>query len=77
MIVLIPLRGTRLFPSGIVILMAIAVAGNSGRKLLTGPIDVTGEYIGHLYDSLVRRGYLNEHSSKRCQLIPKGREALS
>ena len=57
--------------------MAIAVAGNSGRKLLTGPIDVTGEYIGHLYDSLVRRGYLNEHSSKRCQLIPKGREALS
>ena len=66
-----------MFPSEMVILMAIAVAGNSGQKLLTRPMDVTGEYIGYLYDSLVRRGYLNEHSSKRYQLTPKGRGALS
>lgn len=45
-----------MFPSELAILMAIAVAGDSGKKLLTHPMDVTGECIGYLYGSLVRRG---------------------
>jgi predicted transcriptional regulator len=65
-----------MFPSEMVILMAIAVARDSGKKLLTRPMDVTGEYIGYLYDSLVRRGYLKENGSTGYQLTSKGREAL-
>ena len=42
-----------MFPSEMVILMAIAVNKDTGKKLLTRPMDVTGEYIGYLYDSLV------------------------
>ncbi len=56
--------------------MAIAVAGDSGNKLLTYPMDVTGEYIGYLYDSLVRRGYLKENGSTGYQLTSKGSKAL-
>ena len=50
-----------LFPGEMVILIAIAGAGDFGKKILTRPMDVTGEYIGYLYDSLVRRGYLEGH----------------
>jgi len=65
-----------MFPSEMVILMAIAVAGEANKKLLTRPMDVTGEYIGYLYGSLVRRGYLKESSSRGYQLTPKGRQAV-
>ncbi len=65
-----------MFPSEMVILMAIAGTGGFGKGLLTRPMDVTGEYIGYLYDSLVRRGYLKENGSRRYQLTAKGREAL-
>ena len=65
-----------MFPSEMVILMAIAVARDSGKKLLTRPMDVTGEYIGYLYDSLVRRGYLKENGSRGYQLTSLGRETL-
>ncbi len=65
-----------MFPSEMVILMAIAVARDSGKKLLTRPMDVTGEYIGYLNDSLVRRGYLKENRSRGYQLTSKGRETL-
>ena len=65
-----------MFPSQMVILMAIAVAGDSGKKLLTRPMDVTGEYIGYLYDSLVRRGYIMEKGPIKYELTPKGRETL-
>ena len=65
-----------MFPSEMVILMATAVARDSGKKLLTRPMDVTGEYIGYLNDSLVRRGYLKENSSRGYQLTSKGRESL-
>ena len=65
-----------MLPSEMVILMAIAVTGNSGKKPLTHPMDVTGEYIGYLYNSLVRRGYLTGNSSRGYQLTSKGREAL-
>ena len=65
-----------MFPSEMVILMAIAGSGDFGKKLLSRPMDVTGEYIGYLYDSLVRRGYLVGNSSRGYQLTSKGRQAL-
>ena len=65
-----------MFPSEMVILMAIAVTGDSDKKLLSRPMDVTGEYITYLYNSLVRRGYLKGNSLRGYQLTLKGREAL-
>lgn len=65
-----------MFPSEMVILMAIAVARDSDKKLLSRPMDVVGEYIAYLYSSLVRRGYLKGNSSRGYQLTLKGREAL-
>ncbi len=65
-----------MFPSEMVILMAIAVTKDSGKKLLTRPMDVTGEYIGYLYDSLVSRGYLRGNRKRGYQLTSMGRESL-
>jgi len=76
LLALIELRRKRMFPSEMAILIAITVAGNSSKKLLTQPMDVTGEYISYLYDSLVRCGYLKKDSSREYQLTSKGREAL-
>ena len=66
-----------MFPSEAAILMAIAATRDSGKKFLTRPMDVVGEYIGYLYNSLVNRGYLKSDNSREYQLTPKGREALS
>ena len=60
-----------------IILMAIAVNKNGGQKLLTRPMDITGEYIGYLYNSLVTRGYLKGHRSTGYHLTTLGREAIS
>ena len=65
-----------MFPSEVAILMAIAASGDSGKKLLTRPMDVVGEYIGYLCDSLVKRGYLKRDGSGEYQLTLQGREAL-
>jgi predicted transcriptional regulator len=65
-----------MLPSEIIILMSIAIDRNTGQKLLNRPMDVTGEYIGYLYNSLVSRGYLKGHSSTGYQLTPTGREAI-
>ena len=65
-----------MFPSEMAILMAIVVTRDSGKKLLTRPMDVVGEYIGYLYDSLVSRGYIKAISSREYQLTSRGREAL-
>ena len=65
-----------MLPSEMIILMAIAINKNTGKKLLTRPMDITSEYIGYLYYSLVKRGYLKRHSSARYQLTPIGREAI-
>ena len=59
-----------------VILMAIAATRDSGKKLLTRPMDVTGEYVGYLCDMLVKRGYLGGDGSKGYKLTTNGREAL-
>ena len=65
-----------MFPSEMEILMAIAVNKDTGKKLLMRPMDVMGEYIGYLYNSLVNRGYLKGNKSKGYQLTSIGREAL-
>ena len=65
-----------MLPSEMVILMAIVVTRDSSKTLLSRPMDVTGEYIGYLYDSLVRRGYLEGNGSGGYQLTLKGRETL-
>ncbi len=65
-----------MFPSEMTILMAIVSTRDSGRKLLTRPMDVVGEYIGYLCDSLVKRGYLKKDGSGEYQLTRQGRKAL-
>jgi predicted transcriptional regulator len=61
-----------MFPSEMVILMAIAVARDPNEKLLTRPMDVTGEYIGYLCSSLVKRGFISENRPKGYQLTARG-----
>ena len=64
-----------MLPSEMVILMAIEVARSSSKKLLD-PASATGEYVTHLYDSLVERGYLKKNSFRGYRLTPEGRESL-
>ena len=64
-----------MLPGEMVILMAIEVARSSSKKLLD-PAGVTGEYITHLYDSLVERGCLKKNSLRGYRLTPEGRESL-
>ncbi|MBN1176612.1 MAG: hypothetical protein JXA51_02920 [Dehalococcoidales bacterium] len=66
-----------MLPSEMIILMATVVNPKTGNKLLTSTMDVTGEYIGYLYNSLVNRGYLKYHGPSRYQLTVIGREAIS
>jgi len=65
-----------MFPSEVAILMAIASTRDSGKKLLSRPMDVVGEYIGYLCDSLVKRSYLKRDGSREYQITPQGRTAL-
>jgi predicted transcriptional regulator len=65
-----------MLPSEMIILMAVVVNGKTGKKLLSRPMDITGEYIGYLYNSLVIRGYLKHRGSADYQLTPAGREAI-
>ncbi len=65
-----------MFPSEMVILMAISVNKDGGKKLLTRPMDVTGEYISYLYNSLLSRGYIKNGRFRGYQLTSKGTEAL-
>ena len=65
-----------LFPKELIILMAIVhveevVVNHSSR-----PISADSEYVNGLYDSLIARGYLEEHGSKHYVLSLKGREAF-
>lgn len=65
-----------MLPSEMVILMAIVVNKNLGKDLLNRPMDVTSEYIGYLYNSLVNRGYLKHKTTTGYQLTSSGREAI-
>jgi len=64
-----------MFPGEMVILLAIEVARNSTKKLLN-PAGVSDKYIGSLYDSLVKRGYLRKSGFRGYQLTSEGRESL-
>ena len=64
-----------MFPSEMVVLMAIEAARDSGRKLLN-PAGLDSEYISSLYDSLVTRGYLRKKGFRGYQLTSEGRESL-
>jgi len=66
-----------MLPSEMVILMAIAGASNATGRFLNRPMTVSGEYVGNLYDSLVRQGYLRMSTSKRYQLTGKGKTAMA
>ena len=66
-----------MFPSEMVILMSIAAGKDGGKKLQIRQMDVVGEYIGYLYDSLIRRGYIKGDSSRGYQLTFKGKESLA
>jgi len=65
-----------MLPSEMIILLAIVVDRKTGARLRNRSMDVTGEYIGYLYDSLVIRGYLKQRSGKGYQLTQMGRLAL-
>jgi len=65
-----------MFPSEMAVLMAIAAAGESIKGLPCRPTDVSGDYVAHLYSSLVRRGYLRGSTSRGHQLTAKGRTAV-
>lgn len=65
-----------MLPSEMIILMAISMNKNTGQKLLSRPLDVTTEYIGYLYNSLVNRGYLRGHRLTGYKLTTVGREAI-
>ena len=65
-----------MLPSEMIILMATVFNKKTGRKLLTRPMDITGEYIGYLYDSLVNRGYQRGHRKTGYQLTVTGRDAV-
>ena len=66
-----------MFPGEMVILMAIEVAGDSVKRLLNRPMDVSGQYINYLYESLVRRGYLKGNKYRGYELTTIGRQALT
>ena len=65
-----------MFPGEMVILMAIAITRDSGKKLLTRPKDINGQYVDYLYDSLVERGFLKRNGSGEYELTRKGRKSL-
>ena len=65
-----------MLPSEMIILLATVVNKKTGKKFLTRPMDVTGEYIGYLYNSLVSRGYLRGSRSTGYQLTAIGRAAI-
>ena len=65
-----------MLPSEMLILMAAVVNTKTNSNLSTRHMDVTGEYIGYLYNSLVNRGYLKGRRATGYQLTETGREAI-
>jgi hypothetical protein len=65
-----------MLPGEIIILMTIVVDAKAGKKLLTPLLDISGEYIGYFYNSLVSRGYLKHRGQDGYQLTPAGHAAI-
>lgn len=59
-----------MFPSEMVILMAIAAARDPEENLLNRLLDVIEEYIGYLCSSLIGRGYLKEKKPRGGICLP-------
>ena len=66
-----------MFPSEMVVLLAMVLPGDSGMTLLNRPMDIMNEYIGSLYNSLAWRGYLTKKGSKRYKLTSLGKDTLT
>lgn len=66
-----------MFPREMLILMAIASAGDAGVHIMNRPQDISSEYIDYQYNSLVKRGYLTKHGKVRYSLTQKGNAILS
>ena len=65
-----------MFPSEMVVLMAIASAAKQDEKLLTRPLGVTCEYVDHLCSSLIKRDYLKDNKPKGYRLTARGLEVI-
>jgi len=70
------MEGGRVFPSEMIILLAIAASCSSLDSLRRWR-DNEGEYIGNLRDSLVQRNYLRKVIFNKYQLTPMGQYALT
>ena len=62
-----------MFPSEMVVLMAIATTSKAYSEPDVQPAVTTTEYTSHLYESLIQRGYLGEAGARRYRLTTKGR----
>ena len=65
-----------MFPSEIEILVATDKAGGYKKSQLNHSMDIVGEYIGYLYDSLVRRGFIGGNRLTGYRVTSKGRERI-
>ncbi|MGD9143715.1 MAG: hypothetical protein PVG61_07710 [Dehalococcoidia bacterium] len=65
-----------MLPGEMVILIAVTMNKHTGRKLSSGPLDITSEYIGFLYNSLVKRGYIKGHPTTGFRLTALGEEVI-
>ena len=65
-----------MFPSEIEILVAADKAGGYKKSQLNHSMDVVGEYIGYLYDSLIRRGFIAGNRLTGYRVTSKGRERI-
>lgn len=63
-------------PSEMMILLAILIGKDNGKQLLERPMDVTSEYMGYMYDSLVTRELLRHHRGSY-QLTKPGKAAIA
>ena len=66
-----------MFPTEMEILLDITKNKDSGKQLMSRPMDVVSEYICYLCDSLVRRGYIKGNKTKGYRLTSMGREILA
>jgi len=62
-----------MFPSEMVVLMAIATTSKAYDKPDVQPADTDNDYTSQLYESLITRGYLREAGVHRYRLTVKGR----
>jgi len=62
-----------MFPSEMVVLMAIATTSKAYGKSDGQAAETSNDYTSHLYESLIQRGYLRETGIHKYQLTTKGK----